>query len=74
MLYEVITFRIVFEFDEVEEIKAFDPFSQKSVEKLKQIEILPVKEFIWNDERILGLKTKLSGREFGNTGEVEPLV
>ena len=66
--------RIVFEFDEVEEIKTFDPLTQKSIEKKKNVSILPMKEFIWTDERIIGLKTKLSGREFGNTEEIEPLI
>lgn len=69
--------RIVFEFDEVEEIKVFDPLTQKSQrgqEKMKQVQILPVKEIIWSDERILGLKTKLTGRDFGNTEEIEPLI
>ncbi|MDC7227137.1 MAG: transcription-repair coupling factor [Spirochaetales bacterium] len=66
--------RIVFEFDEVEEIRTFDPLTQKSIEKIKEVEILPVKEFVWNDERILGIKTRLSGREFGNVDEIEPLI
>ncbi|MBI9105436.1 MAG: transcription-repair coupling factor [Spirochaetales bacterium] len=66
--------RIVFEFDEVEEIKTFDSLTQKSLEKIKKVQILPVKEIIWSDERILGLKARLSSRDFGNTGEIEPLL
>ena len=66
--------RIVFDFDEVEELKSFDPLSQKSLEKIDSVNIIPVKEYIWTDERILGLKSRLSGREFGNTGEIEPLI
>ena len=65
--------RIVFEFDEVEEIRTFDPLTQKSIEKIKTVSILPVKEFIWTDERLLGLKSRLSGREFGNIEEIDPL-
>ena len=66
--------RIVFEFNEVEEIKFFDPISQKSEEKLKSVNILPMKEFIWTDERLIGLKAKLDGREIGNVSEIEPLI
>ena len=66
--------RIVFEFDEVEELKTFDPGTQKSLEKVKEVSIIPVKEFIWSDERILGLQSRLSGREFGNVDEIEPLI
>ena len=66
--------RIVFEFDEVEQIKKFDPMSQKSMEKIKSVQILPVKEIIWTDERILGLRAKLTGRDFGNVEMIEPLL
>ena len=47
--------RIVFEFDEVEEIKRFNPISQTSTEKLQIFTISPVKEIIWSDKRIKGL-------------------
>ncbi len=66
--------RIVFEFDQVEEIKKFDPLTQRSIEKADFADIIPVKEFIWSEERILGLKSRLYGREFGNTEEIEPLL
>ena len=44
--------RIVFSFDEVEEIKYFDPFTQSSTGKTDEISIIPAKEIIWNDELI----------------------
>ncbi len=66
--------RIVFEFDEVEDIKFFNPLTQKSTSRLKAVEIVPVKEFIWTDERILGLKSMLSGRKIGNVDGIEGLI
>ncbi len=55
--------RIVFEWDKIEEIKLFDPLSQKSREKLGQITIYPATEILWDKDRIEALKTVLkSGR------------
>ncbi len=48
--------RIVFAFDEVEEIKLFSTDAQTSSRKLAEISIYPVKEVIWNSERISGLE------------------
>ncbi len=56
--------RIVFEWDEVEEIKLFDPLTQKSKEKLERITIYPATEVLWDKERIDALKSILkSGKE-----------
>ncbi|MDC7124537.1 MAG: transcription-repair coupling factor, partial [Spirochaetales bacterium] len=66
--------RIVFEFDEVEEIKVFDELTQKSIEKIKKVKILPTEEFIWSDERILGLKTNISGRETVSEEDINSLL
>ncbi|MGL1894667.1 MAG: transcription-repair coupling factor [Spirochaetaceae bacterium] len=44
--------RVVFEFDEIEEIKFFDPVSQISTEKVKSVVIYPTKEVTWSDDRI----------------------
>ncbi|MCK5674326.1 MAG: transcription-repair coupling factor [Spirochaetales bacterium] len=56
--------RIVFEWDEIEEIKLFDPLSQKSSEKLKQITIYPATEILWDKERLNILKTIIkSGKD-----------
>lgn len=57
--------RIVYEWDEVEEIKLFNPLTQKSVEKLKLITIYPATEVLWDNERIDALKKILkSGKEY----------
>ncbi len=56
--------RIVFEWDEIEEIKLFDPLSQKSSEKIKQITIYPATEILWDKERIEYLKNIIkSGKD-----------
>ena len=66
--------RVVFDFDTIEDIKTFDPVTQKSTGKLKETTVIPLSEIIWNDERILCLKSGLSGREYGNTGMIAPLL
>ncbi len=53
--------RIVYEWDEVEEIKLFDPLTQKSKEKLENITIYPATEILWDKERIDSLETILKG-------------
>ena len=56
--------RIVFEFDEVEEIKFFNPVTQASQEKIPRIHIYPSKEVVWDDERIGQLETNLESAAF----------
>ena len=48
--------RIVFEFDEVEEIKFFSADAQTSSLKMEKISLYPVKEVVWDEERIAGLE------------------
>ena len=63
--------RIVFEWDEIEEIKLFDPISQKSSEKLKFVTIYPATEILWDVERKNVLKTILkSGKDEFETLEI----
>jgi transcription-repair coupling factor (superfamily II helicase) len=52
--------RIVFEFDEIEEIRLFDPIDQSSSSVNEQILIYPVKEVVWTDERIAVLEKNLT--------------
>ncbi|MDA3811892.1 MAG: transcription-repair coupling factor [Spirochaetaceae bacterium] len=51
--------RIVFDFDEIEEIKAFDPINQSSTSLSEEITFYPVKEVLWTDERIAVLEKRL---------------
>ncbi len=44
--------RVVFSFDEVEEIKFFDPITQSSTGKVDEIDIFPCREIIWSDSVI----------------------
>ncbi len=55
--------RIVFEWDEVEEIRYFDPISQNSTKKAERVEIHPTSEIIWSDERIAALRDLMPEQE-----------
>lgn len=56
--------RVVFEWDEIEEIKIFDPLSQKSSEKLKQFTVYPATEILWDEKSINRLKSIIkSGKD-----------
>ncbi len=55
--------RVVFEFDEIEEIKYFDPVSQSSGQKKPQVTIYPTKEVLWDEERISALEDNFSTAE-----------
>ncbi len=66
--------RIVFEWDEVEAIRLFDPVNQNSIEELPFITVYPSSEILWDEERITVLKEVLKDpdetidalRTFGN--------
>lgn len=48
--------RVVFEFDEIEQIKTFDPISQASTGKLDKVVIPPCREILWDPEHIETVK------------------
>ncbi len=48
--------RIIFEWDKIEKIRYFDPISQDSFSDLESINIYPISEIIWSDEKIDNLK------------------
>ncbi|MDR1319543.1 MAG: DEAD/DEAH box helicase, partial [Treponema sp.] len=68
--------RVLFDFDQVESIKRFDPVNQGSVgergkEKLSELLIRPMKEVVWTDERIEKLGENLAAlEEFPGGGRV----
>ncbi|OQY37268.1 MAG: hypothetical protein B6229_08715, partial [Spirochaetaceae bacterium 4572_7] len=62
--------RVVFEFDEIEEIKYFNPTTQISTDKLKEITITPTKEILWSDERINTLEERLKKIVKGDSSAV----
>lgn len=51
--------RVVFDFDEIEEIKLFDPVNQSSSSNNDEIILYPVKEVLWTDDRIDVLEKRL---------------
>jgi transcription-repair coupling factor (superfamily II helicase) len=61
--------RIVFEWDEIEEIKLFDPINQQSIKKLEDFTIYPATEILWDADRIEKLKTIIKAGK----GEIESL-
>ena len=51
--------RIVFDFDEIENIKTFSTDTQATIESVDRITVYPSKEIIWNAELIQELEDKL---------------
>lgn len=69
-------YRVVFEFDEVEEIRRFDPADQSSrANGSDEVVIRPVKEVIWDEERIRFLEGSLEKqRGYGDGKAAEAVV
>ena len=53
-------YRIQFDFTTIEKIKSFDMHTQASVEDFDSLTLYPMKEVIWDDERIAALERNLS--------------
>ncbi|MBN2442444.1 MAG: transcription-repair coupling factor [Spirochaetales bacterium] len=51
--------RIVFQYDEIEEIKSFDPFTQGSIQPLTTVHLYPLREVIFDKEILITLKNNL---------------
>ncbi len=49
--------RIVFEWDEIESIRTFDPINQSSITELYMVTLYPGSEILWNHEQINVLQT-----------------
>jgi len=60
--------RIVFAYDQVEEIKLFGTDAQTSSEKLKEILLYPMKETVWDPERIAALEAFLDRKGLNGPG------
>jgi transcription-repair coupling factor (superfamily II helicase) len=75
---EEIAYRVLFDFDQVESIRQFDPLDQAAgKEKLTELFIRPLKEVVWTDERIEALEKNLFlCREFPDGGKtvIEELI
>lgn len=48
--------RVVFDFDEVSEIRLFDPGNQVSTRKVGAVDFFPLKEILWSPEDVESLK------------------
>ena len=59
--------RVIFEFDEIEGIKLFDPVNQISTESEKKIIIYPTKEITWTDDIIETLEKNLKSTFDGDS-------
>ena len=61
-------YRILFDFDQIESIRRFDPLSQSGLEKEKELVIHPLKELVWTDDRIEELRANLETFEEFQSG------
>ena len=50
--------RVVFDFDEISEIKFFDPDSQVSTRTVKSVEVYPMREVLWTEKSVDELRTQ----------------
>lgn len=67
-------YRIQFDFNTVEKIKSFDMHTQASVEELDSLTLYPMKEVIWDDERIAQLERNLQHLPEFSTAGVKKLI
>ncbi|MGM0675204.1 MAG: transcription-repair coupling factor, partial [Spirochaetota bacterium] len=51
--------RIVFEFEAVEQIKFFDPLTQSSSVKADSVDVIPMREVVWDETRLSVLESRL---------------
>jgi len=81
---ESAAYRVLFDFDRVESVKRFNPFTQGSVqggrpgkEKPDELLIHPMRELVWTDDRIETLSVNLAAcNEFSDGGKavIEELI
>ena len=57
--------RIVFAWDEIEEIRLFDPLTQVSSGNVDHVTLHPLREVVWDDERIDALEHNLDAEVYG---------
>ncbi|MBQ5400866.1 MAG: transcription-repair coupling factor [Treponema sp.] len=60
---ESLPYRIIFEFDEIENIKTFDVESQTTKDSLKSVLIYPMKEVLWTEDLAKTLESVLDKAE-----------
>ena len=56
--------RILFDFDQIEKIRTFDPDDQTTISQLESILVYPMKEVIWDEHLISKISELLSDKNF----------
>ena len=56
-------YRVLFDFDQIESIRRFDPTNQSGQESVTELVIHPLKELVWTDDRIDALSVNLNAFE-----------
>lgn len=51
--------RVVFSFDEIEQLRFYDPGSQSTISETDEVDLYPLREVVWNPERIDVLEDRL---------------
>ena len=67
-------YRIQFDFTTIEKIKSFDMHTQASVEEFDSLTLYPMKEVIWDDERIAALERNVQNMPEFTTEGTEKLI
>ena len=64
MAGEEVAHRIVFDFDQIEQIKTFDPEGQQSLEAVDSLRVYPMKEVVWTPQLVERLEQVLAEDKF----------
>ncbi|MFC1239368.1 transcription-repair coupling factor [Treponema vincentii] len=67
-------YRIQFDFSTIEKIKSFDMHTQASVEEFGSLTLYPMKEVIWDDERITSLERNMRNMPEFTADGMEKLI
>ncbi|UTC45456.1 transcription-repair coupling factor [Treponema vincentii] len=67
-------YRIQFDFNTIEKIKSFDMHTQASVEEFGSLTLYPMKEVIWDDERITSLERNMRNMPEFTADGMEKLI
>lgn len=66
--------RVVFDFDSVEQIRVFDPFSQASSGSLESLTIMPQSEFLWSSDDLAALEEYFGDHAGDGAAEILELL
>ncbi|WP_394701348.1 transcription-repair coupling factor [Marispirochaeta aestuarii] len=63
--------RVVFEFDEIEEIRTFDALTQSSYGSLEEYSLFPATEFLWEEDAMERVEEFMRSRRYPGKGDEE---